>query len=111
MIDEHLKWQVLVVLCVASNRRDLAKKSGKGRLLAKNNSQSQCVDEESNKRLNLLAVAIGNRRTNDDVVLAAVAMQQNDKDRQQNLVQCDTTTNSNLVELLIKILRNLLRQL
>ena len=83
ILDELLERQILMAVRadrhLADAREQLAERGISGQVAA----EHQRVDEETDERLDVRAITIGNRRTNDDVILSAIAMQQSLERREQ----------------------------
>jgi hypothetical protein len=54
------------------------------RIVGEVSAHRQCVDKKSDQSFQLLAVAIGDRRTDNHVLLSGVAIQQDLEGRQQS---------------------------
>ena len=75
-LDELLEGQVLVLVGPQRDLADAAEQLAEARVARQVGPQRQHVHEEADQPLDLGAVPVGDRRADDDVVLAAVAVEQ-----------------------------------
>ena len=76
LLDQLLEGHVLVGEGSERHVPDAAKQLPEGGVARQVCAQDESVDEEADERLQLRAVAVGDGRADDDVVLSRVARQQ-----------------------------------
>ena len=81
--DELFKRDVLVGECVDGDLPDLAQQRAEGGVAGDLGAQDEHVDEKADQRFQLGACAPGDRRPDDEVGLAGIAVEQGVKRRQQ----------------------------
>src|SRR5437899_7455926 len=83
LFDDFLERQVLMSVRAQRCFSDAAEQRSKSWIAREVRAQRQRIHEESDQVFSFSAVASGNRRTNNDVLLAAVAIKKSLKCRQE----------------------------
>ena len=89
-LDEPIKGQILMAIRTQTHLPHPPQELPKTGIAGKVRPQNQCVDEESDQPFGLHPVTVGDRRTDDKVVLTRVAIQQNLERRQHCHEEGDT---------------------
>ncbi len=82
-MNQSVKRDVLMFICAQGHFANATEQLCKRGIAAQVSSQNKIIDEKSDERMQFRTVAVGGRRTDNNILLPAIARQKQVKRRQQ----------------------------